>query len=224
MGSPADEAGRGADERAHPVTLTRRVGVGAREVDQALWAEVTGANPSSFDDPEHPVEGVSWLDAVAFCNALSAHEGLDPAYVIAGTTVTWSPAARGFRLPTEAEWEAAARAGSPARFAGANQAEPVAWFGPRAGGSPHPVGTRAPNALGLSDMSGNVSEWVWDRYAAYPPSDAQDPAGPDAGAARVHRGGSWDTPERTLRVAARQAAPPDTRSASVGLRLARTLE
>ncbi|MES2638144.1 MAG: bifunctional serine/threonine-protein kinase/formylglycine-generating enzyme family protein [Myxococcota bacterium] len=227
MGADPSEPGRWKDEIAHPVQLTRSVLVGAHEVDQALWAELMGTNPSAQAAPTHPVGGVSWRDAVEFCNRLSQREGLVPAYVV-GASVTWEPGADGFRLPTEAEWEAAARAGAADPFAGAGGAGPkrladVAWYDQNAGGATHPVGALAANHLGLFDMSGNVSEWTWDWYGDYPVDVAVDPAGPDRGESRVHRGGSWDAAERTQRVAYRRAALPETRSPSIGLRVVRTV-
>ncbi|MES2644223.1 MAG: SUMF1/EgtB/PvdO family nonheme iron enzyme [Myxococcota bacterium] len=225
MGSPPAEAERWKDETPHPVALTGSLLVGVHEVDQALWADVMGTNPSAHVAADRPVEGVTWYEAVDFCNRLSTREGLVPAYVL-GPPVVLRPNADGYRLPTEAEWEAAARAdatggSAPDAFAGSTQVGEVAWYDRTSAGAAHPVGALRPNGLGLYDMSGNVSEWTWDAYADYPADLATDPVGANDGETRIHRGGSWNATARAQRVAYRRAALPTTRSSSIGLRLVR---
>ena len=168
----------------------------ATPVTQTQYQEVMGKNPSKFTGPGNPVERVSWFDAVAFCNALSKRDGLEPAYLIDGNNVTWEPTAPGWRLPTEAEWEFAARGGTLSRryeFAGGNAADDVAWDEHNSSKSTHPVKQKPANELGLYDLSGNVWEWCWDWYE-FDRSDlpAQDPRGPAQGSARVNRGGAWN--------------------------------
>jgi formylglycine-generating enzyme required for sulfatase activity len=196
------------------------------EVTQALWKEVTGGNPSRFAGDDRPVDSVSWLDAAGFCNALSEKAGLPPAYEIAGNTVTWRREAGGYRLPTESEWEYAARGGiggvsGGAPYAGGEKPEDIGWYDGNSGRTSHPVKGKAPNGLGLYDMSGNLWEWCWDWYGEYPRQAAADPAGPAESTRRVLRGGAWFTPANLLRVTGRYWNSPGFRANSVGFRLAR---
>ena len=229
MGSDLGEEDREDDELQHAVSLTGSVLVGTTEVHQELFEEVAGRAPSDCAvgcDPAYPVQMVTWAEAAGFCNQLSLLEDLDPVYVNLGGVTTWDSGANGYRLLTESEWEYAARGGVSG--------------GPYAGGAVHlaevavcfdtgtqPGGTRAPNPYGLSDMSGNVSEWVWDWYSDYPPSDvsnpAINPAGPATGDLRVHRGGSWRGPAAACRVADRDMDDPDAMDNSRGFRIARTV-
>ena len=251
MGSPSDEKGRDDDETRHKVRLTRGFALGATEVTQGLYRAVTGRNPSleeyegvSLQGDRKPVQKVSWLDAVAFCNALSEQEGLTPAYRIAGDSVTWDRDADGYRLPTEAEWEYAARAGGNQLFAGADSYEDVCGVGnvsdlgatqkfdwsddwskqctDRHHGTAD-VGSYRANAWGLYDMSGNVWEWAWDWYGDYPSGTVSDPTGPSTGSPRVARGGSWSNNPRCARVAVRLRHAPGYRYYYLGFRLARSL-
>ena len=227
MGSPPSEEGRGGDETQHRVVLTRGFELGVVPVTQSLYAAVLGTTPSHFQGPQRPVEFVSWFDAVRFCNALSAAVGLSPAYRIGAgekPSVKWDRASPGYRLPTEAEWEYAARAGTSHRFAGGDDARAVAWTEENSGGETRAVGEKAANALGLHDLSGNVWEWCWDWYGAYPSEPVSDAAGPASGSERVLRGGSWGVSARLARVACRgDASPPGLCLANIGLRLARTV-
>jgi sulfatase modifying factor 1 len=129
----------------------------------------------------------------------------------------------GFRLPTEAEWECAAGAGELHPYAGSERAPEVGWYEENSDGTTHPVGQKLPNAWGLHDMSGNVSEWVWDGYGAYPAQPQRDPRGPPIAAGRVHRGGAWNMDRNATRAACRSFAAPNTREPYVGFRLARTV-
>lgn len=182
-----------------------------------------------------PVIHVSWYDALAYCNWRSREAGRTPCYDLSDTAdghvrCDWS--AGGYRLPTEAEWEYAARGGAKARpslFAGSKKAAEVGWYhDPDRPMGTQPVGRLQPNELGLHDLSGNVWEWCWDAYGEhyYHYAPAQDPRGPDAqpGQKRVVRGGSWFSPVRALRCATRAAERPDWRSSNLGFRLARNAE
>jgi formylglycine-generating enzyme required for sulfatase activity len=212
LGSPEDEAGRKADERQVPeVVLTRGLWLADSECVQALWLEVMGTNPSRFqhasDALEHPVERVSWGEAQAFCSALAAKLGHESEV----------------RLPSEAEWEYAARAGVEGRYPAATGSLPpeqlsdIAWFGLSDG--TRAVRRRQPNRLGLFDMLGNVSEWCVDRSGAYSPVEIIDPVG-RLEETRIARGGAWADPPRTLRVANRLSLKPDLRTLYVGFRFA----
>jgi len=194
MGSPGSETGRDNDEAQHRVKITRAYLMSATEVTQAQWEQVMGGNPSARKGADLPVEKVTWYDAVSFCNKLSAKEGLRPAYRISGKDVTWDESADGYRLPTEAEWEYACRAGTTTAYnTGSDEAalERAGWYSGNSGGdTTHPVGQKAANAWGLHDMHGNVWEWCWDWFGDYGEVGNSDPHGPSSGSYRVLRGGS----------------------------------
>ena len=210
-GSEPAEAGRDADEGPrHEVTLTRGFFLGTHEVTQGQWTAVLGRNPAVFrrgpDAPRRPVESVSWDDCQRFLAALNRR------------------GAGRFRLPTEAEWEYAARAGTTTRFPWGDDPEghathAHAWANSRSLAITHPVGTRPPNAWGLHDLHGSVWEWCADWYGPYAAGPQRDPAGPPAGRERVFRGGSWYDFPPSLRSANRHRHPPDGRYPAVGLRL-----
>jgi serine/threonine protein kinase len=228
MGSPFSEPGRAPDEVQHEVRFTNGYAMSTTAVTQELWIAVMGTNPSYFasgaQSSRRPVEKVSWYDAVRFCNALSAKLGLVPVYRIgAGNppTVDCLSSSSGFRLPTEPEWECAARAGTLHRYAGGDDIGAVGWCKDNGNNSSHVVGQRLPNAYGLHDMSGNVWEWTQDLYRAYP-SDVvlgELVAGVDV----VVRGGSWNDGAGCARVADRGRVKPSDSFSSVGFRLCRTL-
>lgn len=181
----------------------------AYPVTQELYAEVTGRRPSAIHDDRAPVEGVSWWDAVRFCIALSEHNGLTPAYHLPAdqAAVEWDLAADGYRLPTEAEWEYACRAGtSGPRYGPLGE---IAWYRANSEGRPHPVGDKLPNAWGLFDMLGNVWNWCWDVY------DAEA-----YGTYRVLRGGGWADDHWSCRASVRRRSHPTFRIDDVGFRLA----
>ena len=223
MGSPANEPQRDSDETQRQVTVSGFF-MGSYQVAQWEYEEVMGTNPGNFKGPTLPVN-VNWFDAVEYCNRRSQQEGLTPAYTISGSgdnrTVTWNRNANGYRLPTEAEWEYACRAGTTTPFnTGNNITTAQANF---YGESPYnnnargiyrymttPVGNFAANAWGLFDMHGNVWEWCWDWYGTYPSSAQTDPVGPASGDGRVIRGGSWVSHGQELRSANRSYAPPST--------------
>jgi len=229
MGSPEGEEGRAGDEVQHEVVLSRGFLLGEVPVTQAEYQAVVGANPSHFSGhPDRPVEQVSWLDAVRFCNALSRGLGLEEAYVVDGEEVTWKGlSCSGFRLPTEAEWEYACRAGTTgARYGNLGD---VAWYdgnsgyGGNLGKETHAVRGKQPNAWGLYDMLGNVWEWCWDWWSSFPQGVVTDPVGPASGSRRVSRGGSCYYDALYARAASRFSYDPVNRYDDLGFRLARSL-
>ena len=239
--TPGDPGCSGNETPVRTVTLSA-FQIGETEVTQAQWQSVMGSNPSASSScTQCPVEQVSWYNAAVFCNRLSEAEGLTPCYYAdagfaqvygksGGTwslpnigTVYWNPAAKGYRLPTEAEWEYAARGRSATDiYSGSNNAEEVAWYG-HSIGSTKPVKGKLPNGYGLYDMSGNVFEWTWDWYALYPTSAETNPTGPSTGSERIPRGGSWYGGSPFCRVASRLNYLPEVRYFFLGFRLAKTL-
>ncbi|MBL8784789.1 MAG: formylglycine-generating enzyme family protein [Deltaproteobacteria bacterium] len=220
MGSPASEDGRYDDEVQHEVRITRGFWMKQTEVTQGEWESVMGSNPSSNTScgRKCPVENVSWFDAVLYLDKLSDNEGLERCYdsnnAFKGVRCT------GYRLPTEAEWEYAARAGtSRARHGSLDQ---VAWYDGNSGNATHPVGQKAANAWGLYDMVGNVWEWVTDWYGNYGGA-ATDPAGPSSGASRVVRGGGWYNYAQNARAARRAGHVPSYRNDLIGFRPLRSI-
>ena len=234
MGSPATESGRRPDETRHRVTLTRPYYIGAREVTQYLWQQVMGYDNSyQAGCLECPVENVNWYEAIEFCNRLSRQMGLEPPYITDGLAVTWRPEASGVRLPTEAEWEFAYRAGTDTTFptgacCSADQANLngyLPWADCPAGlwrGQTIPVGSLPVEPGGTWDMGGNVAEWCWDAFADLTAGPAEDPTGPGAGDERVQRGGAFNAAMVHARSAARLGSAPGVRATYRGFRLALT--
>lgn len=203
--------GSGSDETKHQVTISKPFYMQTTELTQGQWQKVMGSNPSYFKDcgDDCPVEQVSWNDVQDFIGRLNRQEGTDK-----------------YRLPTEAEWEYAARSGGKQEtYAGTSSESDLgeyAWYDKNSGGKTHPVGQKRPNGLGLYDMSGNVWEWVQDWYGDYPSGSVTDPTGPSSGSSRVIRGGSWLSGASYCRSAVRYDNTPGGRSGSIGFRLVRT--
>jgi formylglycine-generating enzyme required for sulfatase activity len=210
MGSPESEEGRYPSEG--PVHEVRLAPFDCMRfpVTRRLYRQIVGTDPGQpkWAAGKRPVNYVSWLDAVAFCNLLSEREGLTSCYQIdKNDVVTWQRAANGYRLPTEAEWEYACRAGSSTRWSfGDDEASLVehAWFDGNSADQPQPVGRKKPNAWGLHDMHGNVLEWCWDWFRPYSEAATTDPDGPPKEEVRVLRGGSFVASARDLRSAVRR--------------------
>ena len=253
MGSPSGElCASKTSEAQHQVSLTHTFEITRHEVTQGQFKGVMGYNPAKFTacGQSCPVEGVSWHEAAAYCNALSSRKGLSPCYDCSGTppsvgcTVHWNYLQAGssiyncpgYRLPTEAEWEYAYRAGTTsAYYSGGNDkdcwncntpqvnAAAIAWYCATSSTSTHPVGTKMPNKWGLYDMAGNVWEWVDDWYKAdLGTSPVADPWSHAQATNRTVRGGSWDKFAAYVRAAYRYYRTPYTRSSTVGFRPART--
>lgn len=197
--------GGASDEKpVHSVTLSS-YSIGQTEVTQALWQAVMGSNPSNWKGDDLPVEQVSWNDCQTFITKLNQLTG------------------QMFRLPTEAEWEYAARGGNKSKgyqYAGSNTLGDVAWYDSNSGDKTHSVATKQPNELGLYDMSGNVWEWCQDWKGNYSSSSVTNPTGPTSGSDRVNRGGGWGSGARGCRSAIRGYNTPGSRSGNLGLRLA----
>jgi formylglycine-generating enzyme required for sulfatase activity len=217
-------------EKIHEVTV-RPFSISDAPVTQDMYFAVMGENPSRFKVSDNPVETVSWFDAVRFCNALSVRNGFAPAYVIEGESVTWIRESRGYRLPTEAEWEFAARGGNygilgpldRSYFAGGDAAanpQDYCWFSANAKASPRGVRGKLPNQLGLYDMSGNVWEWCWDFYDDYPAGPVFDYTGAASSRKRVMRGGCHVNIINLLRTTYRYWESPAYTAPSVGFRIA----
>ena len=207
MGASADQDSVAYDSEkpAHQVTLSS-YSIGETEVTQDLWQAVMGSNPSYFPgDLQRPVERVSWSACQEFITELNQLTG------------------KQFRLPTEAEWEYAARGGRLSigyKYSGSNNISEIAWYSSNSSNITNPVATKAPNELGLYDMSGNVWEWCQDWYEVYGSESQTNPTGPATGSARVSRGGSWGSIATLCRVSYRRRHAPSNWDNNLGLRLA----
>lgn len=200
--------------------------LGKNEVTQEEWMEIMESNPSYFKGPLLPVESISWYDAVEYCNKRSVKEGLVPAYQGSGDSIVCDFTASGYRLPTEAEWEYAARRGTnmdmELMYTGEQNVNNIGWFTMNSGEKSWPVMSKNPDYMGLYDMSGNVYEWCWDWYENYTGERQRNPAGPASGTFRIIRGGSWLSSENSLRLTGRSGEVPSIRSSYIGFRLARS--
>jgi formylglycine-generating enzyme required for sulfatase activity len=217
MGSPEIEPGRFVGEIQHKVNLTRPFYLQTTEVTQAQWLTLMGDNPSGQKrcGGNCPVEQISWEDAQRFVRTLNQKEGTDS-----------------YRLPTEAEWEYACRAGAATTIPNGpintlqceldDNLNAIAWYCGNSQGRVHPVAGKNPNAWGLYDMLGNVQEWCQDWFGAYPADEVVNPTGPKKGTYRVMRGGAWFSPARDSRCASRFGSPPLYRFQHIGFRLVMT--
>ena len=203
MGSEDSES-LSDEQPVHQVTLST-FSIGQTEVTQELWEAVMGTNPSYFKGAKLPVEQVSWYDCQTFFSKLNSMTG------------------KQFRLPTEAEWEYVARGGNRSKgykYSGSNNIGDVAWYDSNSGNTTHEVATKAPNELGVYDMSGNVWEICHDWFGSYRSSSQTNPVGPSSGTYRVRRGGGWNTYAKDLPVTRRFISAPDYSGYFLGLRLA----
>jgi uncharacterized repeat protein (TIGR02543 family) len=256
MGSPVGEQGRDSDETQHPVTISS-FSIERKEVTWSLWTEIqslalsngyndlgNGLNGATGDaSGNHPVTNITWWDVVKWCNLRSEIEGRVPAYHTnpaftsanilrtGGSAVFADWGADGYRLPTEAEWEYACRAGTtdafyngPILYGGTTPLDPIlnsaGWYGGNSGENTHPVGMKVPNALGLYDIHGNVWEWCWDWYGPYVTGQQTNPRGALTGTSRVRRGGGWSNYAYVCRSASRVTWVPESKSEIIGFRCA----
>ena len=202
--SPEMKSPEGNEKPWHQVNLTNDYFIGKYEVTQSLWQAVMGSNPSSFKGDNLPVENISWIDCQEFIRKINSVSG------------------KSFRLPTEAEWEYAARGGkySPNYlYSGSDNISDVAWYKDNSGGVTHPVGLKQPNELGLFDMSGNVNEWCQDWFGAYSSSPKNNPIGAETGNCRVGRGGGWFNITWNNLSVFRNFCPPNKFGNNLGFRL-----
>ncbi len=205
MGSPESQEERSDDEKLHPVTISKPFYLGKYPVTQAQMRAVMGVNPSQSKGDNLPVEQVSWDDCQEFLKKLNQN----------AKNVT-------FRLPTEAEWEYACRAGSTSAYGYGNNPDSLgdyAWYEDNSGNTTHQVGQKKPNAWGLYDMHGNVWEWCNDWYGDYATGAISDPTGPQKGSRRVYRGGGWSGPAGFCRSADRGGVIPGNRYSNLGFRV-----
>ncbi|MBQ6520011.1 MAG: SUMF1/EgtB/PvdO family nonheme iron enzyme [Anaerolineaceae bacterium] len=245
MGSPESENWRIEDEVQHEVTVLPFY-IDAYETTQDEYERLMGVNPATFSGENLPVENISWLEAIAFANAKSVDAGLTPVYTVTDEGVIWDSSADGYRLPTEAEWEYACRAGTVTPFNAEKSldAEEANFYGhypyeieenyfnnslleARPGKyrqTTVAVGSFAPNKWGLYDCHGNVNEWCWDFYGEYDLENTSDPTGPESGTRHVYRGGGWNDFAKNMRSAYRAAGQTDMQSFNLGVRLVRNAE
>ena len=220
------------EQLAHEVTVND-FEIGKFEVTIYEWELYTRDQKLKFPNiryvsKQSPIHSISWVDAVNYCNWLSKKNGLKPVYKIVNRIYTCDFTANGYRLPTEAEWEFAAKGGNVTKdfkYSGHDRSDVIAWYKKNSDGGTHPVGTKLANELGIYDMSGNVWEWCWDWYNKdfYLTESGDNPKGPERGTERCLRGGSWDSSQYSLRSANRLKDTPYKKTEFYGFRLARTV-
>lgn len=245
MGSPDSENWRIEDEVQHSVTVSSFY-IDPYETTQADYERLMGSTPSEFKGDRLPVESITWLEAILYANARSEAEGLTPAYTVSENSVVWDRSANGYRLPTEAEWEYACRAGTetPFNYGHTLGADNANFYGhypyeieenyfdnspleAKPGvyrGTTVVVGSFYQNAWGLYDMHGNVNEWCWDYYGPYDTAASTDPTGSASGTRHVYRGGGWNDFGKNMRSAYRAAGQSDLGSFNLGVRLVRNAD
>ena len=245
MGSPENELQRNEDEKQHVVTISDFY-IGKYEVTQKEYQEIMGENSSNFKGEDLPVENITWYDAINYCNKLSEKMGLDPVYIIDGENVSFDKSKNGYRLPTEAEWEYAARAGTTTVFNTENSidADMANFYGHYPYGieenyftqenltakpgtyrqTTTKVGSFSPNKWGLYDIHGNVREWCFDYYGEYDLQNTNNPTGANEGTLKVNRGGSWNDYAKHMRSAYRGTYEPGKAINNIGFRIVRNGE
>ena len=221
MGGTSDD-----EKPVHSVTVSDFY-IGKYEVTQGEYEALIGKNPAEFKQSgkNAPVEYVSWYDAVEYCNKLSDKEGLDRCYSGSGKKIKCDFDANGYRLPTAAEWEFAAKGGNKSegyKYSGSNDLKQVAWYDDTSGNKTHSAGGKQANELGIFDMSGNLYEWCWDWYGAYSSGKQNNPRGSSSGSFRVRRGGSWLHFASSCRIAFRYSEYPGHSYNYLGFRVVRS--
>ena len=235
MGSKDNDKLAQIDEKKQHQVKVNSFELSKFEVSVWQWKKFVSATKSKMPEKQswgwkdnYPINGITWEEAVTYCNWLSATEKLQPVYSKNGPNYVCNFYANGYRLPTEAEWEFAARGGKLAKatnYSGSDNANEIAWHKTNSNKSPHTIGTKSPNKLGVYDMSGNVWEWCWDWYSEnyYTNDKINNPRGPEMGEKRAVRGGSWDSELNCLRTANRVSTYPGKTHEFYGFRISRSI-
>ena len=205
----------------HMVEISQSFIISIYEINQFVYEQVMGVNPSMAKDYSLPVDSVNWIEAIQFCNKLSEIDGLTPAYKFFGENVEWDTNANGWRLPTEAEWEYVCKAGKDGEYSADWSVDDLGWYNMNSGLHSHPSGRKMANEWGIFDMNGNLWEWCWDFYSSdyYQTSPSIDPKGPKSGSKHIARGGSWNDGNSFTRAANRFY--PENSILSTGFRIVR---
>jgi sulfatase modifying factor 1 len=235
MGSKnSDNAADNDEQKEHTVTV-KDFEICKFEVTVWQWKEYVKANKLKMPvkpvwgwQDNYPINNLTWNEVIDYCNWLSKKENLNPVYTQQGPNVSCDFTKNGYRLPTEAEWEYAAKGGKKSketRYSGSNNPNQIAWHKANSKASPHTIGTKLPNELGIYDMSGNVWEWCWDWYNKdyYTIEDNKNPKGPVMGERKSVRGGSWDSKLNYMRPANRISTLPSKTHEFYGFRVARSI-